>query len=85
LIATTGTPQVQQPEQLSSLFKTFLARCLEVDPDKRPSSELLLHDPFLQKTDSLRSLSPYLPSKLLQLTPERRLIRAAREQARAKS
>ena len=59
LIATTGTPQVQQPEQLSSTFRAFLARCLEVDPDKRPSAEALLQDSFLQRTDSLRSLSPY--------------------------
>jgi p21-activated kinase 1 len=60
LIATTGTPQVQQPEQLSPLFQAFLARCLEVEPDKRPTAEQLLSDPFLQKTDPLRSLAPYL-------------------------
>jgi len=71
LIATTGTPKVQQPEALSPLFSRFLLKCLEVDPEKRPTAEVLLQDPFLQKTDSLRSLSP--------------LIRAAREQARSKS
>lgn len=59
LIATTGTPQVQQPEQLSPMFRAFLARCLEVEPDKRPGAEALLQDPFLQKTDPLRSLAPY--------------------------
>lgn len=61
LIATTGTPQVQQPEQLSTMFRAFLARCLDVDPEKRPSAEALLQDPFLQRTDPLRSLSPYPP------------------------
>ena len=64
------------------MFSRFLRRCLEVDPEKRPGAETLSQDPFLQRTDSLRSLSPY-PSTPATLTC--RLIRAAREQARGKS
>jgi len=87
LIATTGTPKVLNPEALSPTFSRFLRRCLEVDPEKRPGSDALLQDPFLQKTDSLRSLSPYQTSTLLAkpFLILFRLIRAAREQARAKS
>lgn len=39
LIATNGTPQIQNPESLSGLFKEFLKKCLDVDAEQRPSSE----------------------------------------------
>ncbi|CAO3647610.1 unnamed protein product [Mucor hiemalis] len=65
LIATNGTPTLQSPESLSEDFKDFLAKCLQVDPDIRPSAEEMLKHPFLKIADPLRSLSP--------------LIRAARE------
>ena len=42
LIATNGTPQLQNPENLSQEFKHFLKRCLEVDSEKRASTEELL-------------------------------------------
>ncbi|KAJ1526477.1 signal transducing kinase of the PAK, partial [Nowakowskiella sp. JEL0078] len=42
LIATNGTPQLQNPEQLSSTFRDFLRVTLEVDADKRPDCETLL-------------------------------------------
>ncbi|KXN70942.1 Pkinase-domain-containing protein [Conidiobolus coronatus NRRL 28638] len=68
LIATNGTPTIQNPENLTPVFRDFLKQSLEVDSDKRPTAADLLQHPFLQKADPLRSLTP--------------LIRAARERAR---
>lgn len=65
LIATNGTPSLQNPETLTPVFIDFLKRSLEVDVEKRPNASELLQHPFLQKADPLRSLTP--------------LIRAARE------
>ncbi|OCT96365.1 hypothetical protein XELAEV_18014042mg [Xenopus laevis] len=42
LIATNGTPELQQPEEQSTTFKDFLSRCLEVDVEKRGSARDLL-------------------------------------------
>lgn len=68
LIATNGTPSLQNPDSLSPVFRDFLSKCLEVDSDKRPTAtEMLLH-PFLRKADPLRTLAP--------------LIKAARESTR---
>ncbi|KAF9543915.1 signal transducing kinase of the PAK [Mortierella hygrophila] len=68
LIATNGTPALQNPEKLSYEFKDFLAQCLEVDPEKRPTATELLKHPFLVKAHSVRTLAP--------------LIRAAKESQR---
>ncbi|KAJ2611135.1 hypothetical protein H4S08_003300 [Coemansia sp. RSA 1365] len=68
LIATTGTPKIQNPESLSPIFRDFLGKALEVSAEKRPNATELLRHPFLQKADPLRSLAP--------------LIRAAREAIR---
>ncbi|XP_029107101.1 serine/threonine-protein kinase PAK 3 isoform X2 [Scleropages formosus] len=42
LIATNGTPELQNPERLSSVFRDFLNRCLEMDVDRRGSAKDLL-------------------------------------------
>ncbi|KAJ2079210.1 hypothetical protein H4R24_003934 [Coemansia sp. RSA 988] len=68
LIATTGTPKIQNPESLSPVFRDFLSKALEVSAEKRPNATELLRHQFLQKADPLRSLAP--------------LIRAAREAIR---
>ncbi|KAI9320937.1 serine/threonine kinase [Dichotomocladium elegans] len=60
LIATNGTPQLQNPEALSTEFRNFLASCLEVDPEKRPSAAVMLEHPFLKEADPLCSLSPLI-------------------------
>lgn len=39
LIATNGTPKLQNPESLSLVFRDFLRSCLEVDVERRPTSE----------------------------------------------
>uniref|UniRef100_A0A3Q1HRP5 non-specific serine/threonine protein kinase n=1 Tax=Anabas testudineus TaxID=64144 RepID=A0A3Q1HRP5_ANATE len=42
LIATNGTPELQSPEKLSPVFRSFLSRCLEMDVEKRGSGQELL-------------------------------------------
>lgn len=68
LIANNGTPKLQNPEALSPVFRDFLAKCLEVEVDRRPSASDMLKHPFLRCADPLPSLAP--------------LIRAARDAVR---
>jgi p21-activated kinase 1 len=68
LIATNGTPKINNPENLSNTFKDFLKTCLDVDADRRPDAVGMLAHPFLKRSESLRTLAP--------------LIKAAREQTR---
>lgn len=42
LIATNGTPELQNPEKLSPIFRDFLNLCLEMDVEKRGSGKELL-------------------------------------------
>jgi p21-activated kinase 1 len=42
LIATNGTPQIKDPENLSQTFHDFLNLALKVDPEKRASAHDLL-------------------------------------------
>ncbi|KAJ8023837.1 Serine/threonine-protein kinase PAK 1 [Holothuria leucospilota] len=60
LIATIGTPEIQDPEKLSKDFKNFLDLCLETDVDKRGSSEDLLKHHFLTFAKPLSSLKPLI-------------------------
>ncbi|KDN36886.1 Pkinase-domain-containing protein [Tilletiaria anomala UBC 951] len=66
LIATNGTPKINNPEQLSTSFRDFLKTCLDVDAERRPDAAGALGHPFLKRSESLRTLAP--------------LIKAAREQ-----
>ncbi|KAF9519013.1 hypothetical protein BS47DRAFT_1370870 [Hydnum rufescens UP504] len=68
LIATNGTPKINNPEALSAIFKDYLAQCLEVDVDKRPDAAQLLQHPFFARAEPLRTLAP--------------LIKAARDMAK---
>ncbi|EKM50029.1 uncharacterized protein PHACADRAFT_264512 [Phanerochaete carnosa HHB-10118-sp] len=70
LIATNGTPTIANPESLSSTFRDYLAKTLEVDAEKRPSASELLQHSFFKMSEPLRTLSP--------------LIKAAREIAKSK-
>ncbi|GAA5841038.1 hypothetical protein JCM11251_006791 [Rhodosporidiobolus azoricus] len=71
LIATNGSPTINNPEQLSVVFRDFLKQSLEVDTEKRPTATELLEHPFFQKAQPLTTLAP--------------LIAAARQQAKSKS
>jgi len=42
LIATNGTPELQNPEKLSPVFRDFLNHCLEMDVEKRFGGKELL-------------------------------------------
>ncbi|CAD6902430.1 unnamed protein product [Tilletia controversa] len=66
LIATNGTPKINNPESLSGTFRDFLKTSLEVDAEKRPDAAQMLGHPFLKRAENLRTLAP--------------LIKAAREQ-----
>lgn len=60
LIATTGTPKLHAPERLSSLIRSFLSVCLEVDIERRPDATTLLSHPFLRSCAPLASLVPHI-------------------------
>ncbi|XP_062849769.1 serine/threonine-protein kinase PAK 2a [Trichomycterus rosablanca] len=60
LIATNGTPELQNPEKLSPTFRDFLNRCLEMDVEKRGGGKELLQHPFLKLAKPLSSLTPLI-------------------------
>ncbi|XP_049635433.1 serine/threonine-protein kinase PAK 1-like [Suncus etruscus] len=60
LIATNGTPELQNPEKLSAIFPDFLSRCLEMDVEKRGSAKELLQHQFLKIAKPLSSLTPLI-------------------------
>jgi p21-activated kinase 1 len=42
LIETNGTPMIENPEELSPVFRDYLAETLEVNTDMRPDAAELL-------------------------------------------
>ncbi|KAM4724188.1 serine/threonine-protein kinase PAK 2-like isoform 1-T4 [Anableps anableps] len=60
LIATNGTPELQNPEKLSPVFRSFLSSSLEMDVEKRGSGKELLQHPFLKQAKPLSSLTPLI-------------------------
>jgi len=42
LIATNGTPKINDPEKLSPIFRDFLKQTLAVEPEQRPDADQLL-------------------------------------------
>lgn len=69
LIATNGTPQIKDEQNLSPVFRDFLYFALKVDPEKRASAHDLLRHEFMKQCVDLQQLSP--------------LVRAAREARQA--
>jgi p21-activated kinase 1 len=67
LVATNGTPTIANPENLTSTFRDYLAKTLEVDVENRPDATQLLQHSFFAMAEPLHSLAP--------------LIKAARETA----
>ena len=60
LIASNGTPEVANPERLSSMFLDYLEKTLEVDTEKRPDATQLLQHPFFATAEPLRALVPWI-------------------------
>ena len=60
LIATNGTPTIANPENLSSTFRDYLAKTLEVDAERRPNATQLLQHPFFVLAEPLRTLVPLI-------------------------
>ncbi|KAG7263542.1 hypothetical protein CRUP_018485 [Coryphaenoides rupestris] len=60
LIATNGTPELQSPEKLSPVFRSFLSRCLEMDVEKRGGGKELLQHQFLEMAKPLSTLTPLI-------------------------
>lgn len=58
LIATNGTPEIKNDEDLTPIFRDFLAFALKVDPEKRASAHDLIRHAFIQTAEPLATLSP---------------------------
>ncbi|KAI5807436.1 BcSTE20, mitogen-activated protein kinase [Peziza echinospora] len=71
LIATNGTPNLKEPDQLSRELKDFLSQALQVSPDQRASAGELLQHTFLTFADPLISLAPLVKAARAQRAAER--------------
>ncbi|OMJ25901.1 Serine/threonine-protein kinase SMU1 [Smittium culicis] len=60
LIATNGSPEIHNPQQLSPIFLDFLNLTLTVNANARPSSAQILEHPFISKAGPLSILSPLI-------------------------
>ncbi|CCH62693.1 hypothetical protein TBLA_0I00280 [Henningerozyma blattae CBS 6284] len=59
LIATNGTPELKEPEKLSSILHNFLDACLKVDPEVRATATELLETELITEVASENiSLAP---------------------------
>jgi p21-activated kinase 1 len=58
LIATNGAPPAANPENLSPTFRSYLAKTLEVDAEKRPDATQLLQHSFFSIAEPLHKLAP---------------------------
>ena len=60
LVATNGTPTTANPEDLSSTFRDYLTKTLEVKAGKRSDATHLLQHPFFSMAEPLRTLVPLI-------------------------
>jgi p21-activated kinase 1 len=60
LIAENGTPTIAYPEYLSSTFRDYLVKMLEVDAENRLDATQLLQHPFFSIAEPLRNLAPLI-------------------------
>jgi p21-activated kinase 1 len=59
-IAMNGTPTIANPEKLSSTFRDYLAKTLEVNVEKRLDATQVLQHPFIAMAEPLRTLEPLI-------------------------
>lgn len=57
LIATNGTPKINNPEQLSEVFKDFLRTSLDVDAERRPDAQGMLMVSSAQRSRAVKRSS----------------------------
>jgi serine/threonine protein kinase len=69
LIATKGTPSLQEPGKWSDAFKDFLNCCLDVDFHLRATADDLLQHPFLRMSCPLKNLVPLISKAQEHLAP----------------
>ncbi|XP_031953330.1 serine/threonine-protein kinase PAK 1-like [Corvus moneduloides] len=62
LIATGGTPQLQQPNLFSALLRHFLSCCLQKNEEQRWSAKELLQHPFVTSAKPASVLLPLIQS-----------------------
>ncbi|XP_041901295.1 serine/threonine-protein kinase PAK 3-like [Corvus kubaryi] len=62
LIATGGTPQLQQPKLFSALLRHFLSCCLQKNEERRWSAKELLQHPFVTSAKPVSILLPLIQS-----------------------
>ena len=60
LIATNGSPQITHSEDLSPVFKDYIAKLLEVDVEKRLDASQALRHAFFEISQPLEALSPLI-------------------------
>ena len=58
LIVTNGAPTITNLENLFPTLRDYLAKTLEVDPEKRPDATQLLQHPFFTIAEPLPKLAP---------------------------
>ncbi|KAL9636670.1 MAG: hypothetical protein Q9164_002676 [Protoblastenia rupestris] len=71
LIATNGTPQIKDAQDLSEVFRDFLNFALKVDPEKRASAHDLLRHQYIQTAEPLLNLAPLVRSARASRAAER--------------
>jgi serine/threonine protein kinase len=66
LIATRGSPTLKESTKWSETFKDFLARCLDMEPERRFSASEALQHPFIQLACPKADLIPLLKKTIEQ-------------------
>ena len=64
LITINGSPHLKQKDRWSKEFHHFLARCFDVRPELRASSDQLLLHPFVQKACTAEEFQKFASQRL---------------------